>query len=137
MGQDLVDRNQMFGRCMRDGMILGVATGVVSGTVAAPVLGTIVGGVVGLFLAVPVSLIAAAAIAASVRPDGTAPAFRRRVDVTFAVLGLATAALAAGWISLDPLVGPGPAIAMFVTVVVGLLVVRRGLRRRVPTSAAP
>jgi hypothetical protein len=124
-----VDRNAVFGECVRDGLVLGVVTGAASGTAAAPVLGTIVGVLVGFCLAIPVSLIAAAAIAGSLRPSGTVQAFRRRVDVTLAVLGIGTAALAVGWISLGALVGPWPGLAMLVTVVVGLCIVRARLHR--------
>jgi hypothetical protein len=128
------DPNAVFSRCVRAGLLLGVITGAVSGTVAAPVLGTIVGAVVGLCAGIPVALVAGAAIARSVRSPGTEAAYRRRVDVTFVVLGVATAALAIGWISLDPLVGPGPALAMLATVVVGLLVLRPRLRRSGPAT---
>lgn len=124
-----VDRNVVVGQCVRDGLILGIVTGAASGTAAAPVLGTFVGAVVGLCLAIPISLVAAAAIARSVRPSATVQAFRRRVDVTFAVLAAGTAALAVGWISLEALVGAWPAVTMLVTVVVGLLIVRRRLHR--------
>ncbi len=125
------DRNRVFSLCVRDGIILGAVTGMVSGTAAAPVLGTILGAIVGLCLAVPVALVAATAIARSVRPTGTVQSFRRRVDLTFVVLGAGTTLLAAGWISLDPLVGPWPALAMLVTVVVGLAVIRPRLHRAV------
>jgi hypothetical protein len=124
-----VERNRLFSRCVRDGLILGVVTGLASGTVAAPVLGTIIGGFVGLVVGVPVALIAGAVIGQSVRDDGSPGDVRRRIDVTFIVLGAATAALAVGWISLDPLVGAGPAVTMFVVVALGLVLVRRGLRR--------
>lgn len=90
---------------------------------------------VGFCLAVPVSLVAAAAIAHSVHASGTVQAFRRRIDVTFAVLGAATAALAVGWISLRALVGPWPALTMLATVVVGLLIVRPRLYRLAPAPA--
>ena len=119
------DRNAVFSRCARDGLVLGV----VSGTAAAPVLGTIVGAVVGVILAIPVALVAGAAIASSVGASGAEQSFRRRVDVVFAVLGIGTAALAVGWISLDPLVGPWPALAMFAVVAIGLLVLRPRLQR--------
>ena len=130
-----MDQNAVFSRCVRDGLILGVVTGAASGTMAAPVLGTIVGLFVGLVLAIPVSLVAGAVIARSVRSPGTVPAFRRRVDVTFAVLAIGTAALAVGWISLEALVGPWPALTMLVTVVVGLLIVRPRLHRLASASA--
>ena len=64
--------------------------------------------------------------------SGTVQAYRRRIDVTFAVLAAATAALAVGWISLRALVGPWPALTMLVTVVIGLLVVRPRLFRLAP-----
>ena len=127
-----MDRSVVFNQCVRDGLILGVITGVASGTAAAPVLGTIVGALVGLVLAVPVALIVAAAVAPPARAPRTAPAFRRRIDVTFAVLALLVAALAVGWISLDPLVGAAPAVTMLVVVVLGLLFERRRLRRVAP-----
>lgn len=130
-----VDRNVVFGRCVRAGLVLGLVTGAASGTTAAPVLGTFVGALVGFCLAVPVSLVAAAAIAHSVHASGTVQAFRRRIDVTFAVLGAATAALAVGWISLRALVGPWPALTMLATVVVGLLIVRPRLYRLAPAPA--
>jgi hypothetical protein len=60
-----VDRNVVFGRRVRSGLVLGLVTGAGSGTAAAPVLGTFVGAVVGLCLAIPISLVAAAAIARS------------------------------------------------------------------------
>lgn len=127
-----VDRSVVFNQCVRDGLILGVITGAASGTAAAPVLGTILGALLGLVLAVPVSLVVAAAVAPPARDPGTAQAFRRRIDVTFGVFALLVAALAVGWISLDPLVGAAPAITMLVVVVLGLLFERRRLRRLAP-----
>jgi hypothetical protein len=128
-----VERNEVFGRSVRDGIILGAVTGAASGTAAAPVLGTILGAAVGFTLAVPIALIAAAVIARGVHPSGTVRAFRRRVDVTFAVLAAGTAALAVGWISLEALVGAAPAVTMLVTVVVGLAIIRPRLLRLVAT----
>jgi len=127
-----VDRNAVLRECVRDGLILGFVTGAASGTVSAPVLGTIVGAVVGFFLAIPLTLIAAAAIAGSLQPSGTVQGLWRRIDVTFAVLATGTAALAIGWISLEALVGAWPAVTMLVVVVVGLVIVRRRLHRLAP-----
>lgn len=129
-----VGKNAVLSQCVRDGIVLGAVAGAASGTAAAPVLGTIVGLVVGVVLAIPFSLIAGAAIAASVRESGTVRAYRRRVDVTLTVLAAGTALLAIGWISLDPLVGPSPAIAMLVAVVIGLAIVRRRLLRLSPIA---
>jgi hypothetical protein len=129
-----VDRSAVFNQCVRDGLLLGVVIGAASGTAAAPVLGTIIGAVVGLVLAIPVALLVAAVIAAAAQPPGTVAAFRRRVDVTLAVLWVATAALAVGWISLDPLVGAAPALTMLAVMTLGLLLVRRRLRRLAPTA---
>ncbi len=128
------DRNAVLNQCVRDGLVLGAITGAASGTAAAPVLGTIIGTFVGLVLAIPVALVVGAVIAQSVRTSGTATSFRRRVDVTLAVLVVATVALAVGWISLDPLVGAAPAVTMLVVVVLGVVFERRRLRRLV---AAP
>ncbi|MGZ8766403.1 MAG: hypothetical protein ACXW2C_12015, partial [Acidimicrobiia bacterium] len=99
VAMERVDRNVVFGRCVRAGLVVGLVAGAASGTVAFPVLGTFVGALVGFGLAVPVSLAAATAIANSVHATGTVQGFRRRIDVTFAVLAAATAALAVGWIS--------------------------------------
>jgi hypothetical protein len=131
-----VDRNLVFGRSFRAGLVLGLVTGAASGTAAAPVLGTILGAFVGFCLAIPIALVAATAIARSVRPSGTVQEYRRRIDVTFAVLAAGTLALAIGWISLEALVGSGPALTMLGTVVVGLLIVRPRLFRLAPASAA-
>ncbi|MEZ5382547.1 MAG: DUF2510 domain-containing protein [Microthrixaceae bacterium] len=120
-----LEPSEVLGRAVAYGLLIGVVTGTASGTVAAPVLGTIVGAGVGAFVALPASLIAATFISRSV----ASPHYRRRVDATLLVLGIATAALAIGWISLRPLVGPWPALTMLVVVVAGLLVVRPRLRR--------
>jgi hypothetical protein len=129
-----LDRTVVLNRCVVDGLILGAVVGAASGTAAAPVLGTIIGAFVGLLIAIPVALLVAAVIARSVREPGNVPRYRRRIDVTFAVLGLATALLTIGWISLDPLVGSAPALTMLVVVVLGLLLVRTRLRRLAPTA---
>jgi hypothetical protein len=131
-----VERSAVFGECVRDGLILGVVTGAVSGTVAAPVIGTILGALFGFVVAIPVALIVAAAISGAVVPSATVESFRRRVDVTFAIFAVAIAALAIGWISLEALVGAWPAIAMFVVVVVGLLIIRRRLHKLASPSPA-
>lgn len=122
------DPNRVLGLCLLYGLLIGATTGAASGTVAAPVIGTIIGTIVGTMVALPVALIAAAVISRSV----ASPAYRRRVDVTLLTLGVATAVLAVGWISLRALVGPWPALTMLVVVVVGLLLVRPRLHRLVP-----
>jgi hypothetical protein len=124
-----LDRNVVFNRCVVDGLVLGTVVGAASGTAAAPVLGTIIGAFVGLLLAIPVALVVAAVIARAAREPGTVTAYRRRIDVTFVVLAAATALLAIGWISLDPLVGSAPALTMLLVLVLGLLLVRARLRR--------
>lgn len=127
-----LDWNVVFNRCVLDGLILGTVVGAASGTAAAPVLGTIIGAVVGLVVAIPVALIVATVIARAARGPGTVREYRRRIDLTFVLLAVATAALAIGWISLDPLVGSAPALTMLAVVVLGLLLERSRLRRLAP-----
>ena len=122
----------VFGRTFVYGLSIGVLAGIASGTAGAPVVGTVIGPFVGLAIAVPVSLLTAAVIALSARPPVTAKAYQRRVDVTLVILAIATAAVAAAWINLRPLVGPWPAIAMLAVVLVCLVGVRPLLRRLVP-----
>lgn len=126
------DAGRAFNQALLHGLVLGIVAGLASGTAAAPVLGTVVGAVVGAVLALPVALLAAWVISAPLRTPGRETAFLRRLDVTLVVLGVATAALAVGWISLEALVGPWPALAMLVVVVAGLVAVRFRLRRLVP-----
>jgi hypothetical protein len=128
------DAGQVFVAAMLYGLGLATITGAVSGTVAAPVLGTILGAIFGASVGLPISLVAGAVIAAPLRRAAAATAYRRRVDVTLIVLGLATAALAAGWISLRALVGPWPALTMLAVVVIGLLVVRPRLQKMGPPA---
>lgn len=118
-----LDPNRVLGLCFVYGLLIGAVAGAASGTVAAPVIGTIIGTILGTIVAVPVSLVAATAISRSVG----SPGYRRRVDVTLLVLGIATAGLAVGWISLRALVGPWPAVTMLVVVLAGLLLVRQRL----------
>ncbi len=131
-----VERNAVFGTCVRDGIILGVVTGAVSGTAAAPVLGTILGALFGFCVAIPVALILAAAISRAVVPSATVESFFRRIDITFGIFAAAIAALAVGWISLDALVGAWPAVTMFLVVVVGLVLIRRRLHKLASPSAS-
>ena len=132
-GSQQPSSDRVFGITFRYGMIVGAVTGAVSGTVAFPVIGTILGVLLGAVAAVPAALAAGYAISRAV---GT-PDYQRRVDLTLLVLGVLTAALAIGWISLRALVGPWPAIAMLATVVAGLLLVRPRLHGLAsPPSAA-
>ncbi len=122
----------MLGLAFLYGVVVGTVTGAVTGTVAAPVIGTMIGAIVGVVAAVPVALIAATVISRSVG----SPKYRRRADATLLVLGLATAVLAIGWISLRALVGPWPALTMLAIVIIGVLVVRPRRHRlgRAPTD---
>ena len=134
MPSPATDAGGAFGQAMLYGLALGTVAGIASGTAAAPVIGTVLGAFAGAALATPVSLLAAWAISAPLRQPGDEHAYRRRLDVTLVVLGVATLALAIGWISLEPLVGPWPALAMLVVVVAGLVVARLRLRRLVSTG---
>jgi hypothetical protein len=107
------------------GLLIGAVTGAASGTVAAPVLGTIIGAIVGSVVAVPIASVAALVLYHS----AGSPRFGRRVDLTLLILGVGTALLAIGWISLRALVGPWPALTMLAVVVIGLALVRPRLHR--------
>lgn len=119
------DANRVLLYCLLYGLGLGTVAGAASGTAAAPVLGTMLGAFVGALVGTPVALVAAVVVSRSV---GT-PQYAQRVDVTLLVLGIATALLAVGWISLRALVGPWPALTMLAVIVAGLIVVRPRLHR--------
>ncbi|MGV0791789.1 hypothetical protein [Mycolicibacterium sp. XJ1819] len=124
----------VFLRTFLYGLVIAAVTGAASGTAGIPVLGTVLGPFVGLALGLPVALLTATVIAISARSSVTPRSYRRCIDVTMAVLVLATAAVAAVWINQRALVGPWPALTMLAVVVVCLLVVRPLLRRLVPPA---
>lgn len=115
-----------FGRTFLWGVMIGLLTGGVTGTLGVPVIGTVIGVIAGLIVGVPFALFTALAIDKAVRSAATVQSYRRAVDLTLLVLGVATAVVA---MFTSTLFGYYLPIAMVVIAVACLLVVRPWLRR--------
>lgn len=114
-------------------ILIGAVTGAGSGTVAVPVFGTFFGGLLGLGAGVCVGALIAATCAAAARPEVSGRAYRRTVDVTLALVGVASAVFAGlFWYGVTEEIALRGAIAIFVIAVICLVVVRPRLRRLVP-----
>lgn len=115
------------------GIVIGFLTGAIGGTAAVPALGTIVGAVMGLPVGLIVGLIMATALSVAARPEVSAAGYRRTVDATLGVVGIASAVfgglLMVYFDNDDDYIGLRTGATVIIVAVLGLIIARTRLRK--------
>jgi hypothetical protein len=124
--------SKVFTTTLLYGIVIGLLTGAIGGTAAVPVLGTIAGAFMGLPVGLVVGLIMATAVSAAARPEVSAAGYRRTVDVTLGIVGLASAVFGGLLIIYgndDDYMGLRTGVTIIIVAVVGLVIARPRLRK--------